>query len=244
MDDRTRIKLDALLSWFLLPVYVWQGLGVRRRTLRMPPPQAKAFYKNKAKGEPLRILLVGDSSAAGTGVETFGQSLGGHLLAMLEENGKAAELRLAGNNSATCSQIRDHVVPHLAPENYDVILLNIGTNDAKNLHTGNRFKRDFGTLIYALKTRFPDSILVWSGILDLEQIPSLPRPLNWVLGARSRLMMQIGKQLCNERGAFCPPTNWRIIEENFSSDGFHASNQGYREWAKEVINSKIFPNIT
>jgi lysophospholipase L1-like esterase len=37
--------------------------------------------------------------------------------------------------------------------------------------------------------------------------------------------------LCHERGALAPQSDWRIIPENFSVDGFHASEAGYREWA-------------
>ncbi len=32
-----RQRLLSLLTWLALPVYVWQGLGVRRRTTRMLP---------------------------------------------------------------------------------------------------------------------------------------------------------------------------------------------------------------
>lgn len=111
-------------------------------------------------------------------------------------------------------------------------MLNIGTNDAKNFHTLRAFKRDFGTLIYALKARFPHAAIIWSGVLDLETVPALPSPLNRILGIRSRLIDHRGRVLCNERGALAPDSEWRSVPENFSADGFHASEAGYREWAE------------
>ena len=230
--------IQSLVSWLALPVYVWQGLGVRRRSLRLEPPTHNGWVKagpQDSKAEPIRILLIGDSSAAGVGVRDIAHSLGGQLPEVLADlTGRPVLLRIAGNNSATSDQLRDFVVPNLEPQPYDFICLNIGTNDAKNWHRGRTFCKNFGTLLYALKTRFPTAKIVWSGILDMEGIPALPSPLNRILGIRSRILNRNGKILCAERGALAPDPEWQVIPENFSVDGFHASEKGYREWAENL----------
>jgi len=228
-------RFEILLSWLALPVYVWQGLGVRRRSLRMPPPPAPVSSQTKGKGKPLRLLVIGDSSAAGVGVDTFKKSLAGRLQHWLAlKSGRPVHLRNSGNNSATSSQIRDYVVPHLEREDFDYISLNIGTNESKNFHTGRRFRRDFGTLIYVLKNRFPGATIIWSGVIDMAEVPALPFPLNKILGIRSRVILKNGRILCHERGALAPKSNWQPVPENFSKDGFHASEKGYDEWAEEL----------
>jgi lysophospholipase L1-like esterase len=222
----------ALLTWLALPVYVWQGLGVRRRIDRMAPPPNAGELRFDGKGEPLKLLIVGDSSAAGVGVDAIEKCFAGFLPRFLAgKTGRPVTARIAGMNSATAAQIRDHVVPHVEPRDFDYVMLNIGTNDAKNFHTVRAFKRDFGTLVYALKARFPVSTIIWAGVLDLEHVPALPFPLSRILGIRARLIDAKGKVLCHERGALAPQSDWRIIPENFSVDGFHASEAGYREWA-------------
>lgn len=231
---------ECLWTWFMLPVYAWQGSRLRARTHRMPPPQNRDKYDFKGKGEPLKVLVVGDSSAAGVGVERIEQSfawLFPHYLS--KRSGRAVRLRIAGMNSATSGQIRDFVVPHIRPRDFDYIALNIGTNDAKNFHRGNRFCANFGGLLYALRARFPGATIIWSGVLDLEQVPALPSPLNLILGIRSRLIGHNGRVLCSERGALAPEPEWRIVEENFSSDGFHASAKGYDEWASNLADYVI-----
>ena len=230
-------RLEALLSWLAFPAYVWQGLGVRHRSTRLAPPPHNGWLESSlpCKGEALKILIVGDSSAAGVGVLTIGESLGGQLPDLLAARlDRPVAVRIAGNNSATAGQIRDHVVPHLTAETYDYICLNIGTNDAKNFHTGRRFCKEFGTLLYALKAKWPTATIIWAGVLDLEQVPALPRPLSRILGIRARLIDHKGKLLCNERGALAPESDWRIVPENFSDDGFHASEAGYCEWAEKA----------
>lgn len=229
--------MDVLLSWLALPLCVWQGLGVRRRTHRMPPPHNPGTLAFGGKGAPLRLLVLGDSSAAGTGVEMLEESFSGLLPQLLaQRTARPVTCRIAGMNSATCAQIRDFVVPHLKPRNFDYVALNIGTNDAKNFHTGRRFCRDFGTLLYALKARFPAATIIWSGVIDLEDAPALPRTLAKILGIRSRIIDRNGRLLCGERGALCPPPEWRAIPENFSADGFHASTIGYHEWADAMAS--------
>jgi len=224
-----------MLTWFALPVYVWQGLGVRRRTGRMAPPPNAGTYEHAGRGTGLSVLVIGDSSAAGVGVEAIEDCFAGQFPRLLaQETGRPVAARIAGMNSATSGQIRDFVVPHVEPRDFDYIALNIGTNDAKNFHSGRRFKRDFGTLIYALRARFPAATIIWSGVLDMERVPALPSPLNRILGIRSRLIDDIGRTLCRERGALAPESEWRIVPENFSADGFHASEAGYREWAHNM----------
>ncbi len=240
-------RFDSPLSWLSLPIYVWQGLAVRRRSLRLEPPRHEGWIKagpNSTAKEPIRILLIGDSSAAGVGVIDIKSSLGGQLPGVVSELTKRpVQLRIAGNNSATADQIRDFVVPHLGPEAYDFICLNIGTNDAKNWHRGKTFCKNFGTLIYALRSKFPKARIVWSGIIDMEGIPALPSPLNKILGMRSRILNRNGKILCLERGALAPDPEWQVIPENFSVDGFHASEKGYREWA-ENLGAYLVEQIT
>ena len=81
MQPRPVSRLEALLSWLAFPVYVWQGLGVRRRSIRLAPPTHDGWRESRGTygGKALKILIVGDSSAAGVGVLTIDESLGGQL---------------------------------------------------------------------------------------------------------------------------------------------------------------------
>lgn len=70
--------LDTLLLIGLAPVLLWQGRNVRRSTLRLPEA-AGVRYGQVGRGPALRILLLGDSSAAGVGVSQQEQALAGQL---------------------------------------------------------------------------------------------------------------------------------------------------------------------
>jgi len=230
-------RAHSFLSWLAFPIYVWQGLGVRRRSHRLEPPPQKPLVTLKGKGKQLNILFIGDSSAAGVGVEVFEEGVSGRLPHLInEKSGRPVNVRTSGNNSATSGRIRDFVVPHLEAGNYDYIILSIGTNDSKNFHSGNRFCKEFGTLLYALHAKYPGSRIIWQGLIDMEGVPILPSPLNKILGIRSRIIRENGKTLCRERSALAPDTEWKPVPENFASDGFHASSEGYRVWAEELAD--------
>ncbi|MEM9277988.1 MAG: SGNH/GDSL hydrolase family protein [Pseudomonadota bacterium] len=228
-------RLEHILSWLALPVYIWQGLGVRRKSIRLAPPQQKPMVELKGRGKPINILFIGDSSAAGVGVDVFEEGVSGRLPHLLKQkSGRPIKQRTSGNNSATSGSIRDFIIPHLEQGTYNYIIVSIGVNDTKNFHSGKRFCKEFGTLLYALHAKFPGAKIIWQGLIDMENVPILPSPLNKILGIRSRLLRKNGKILCRERGALAPETKWQPIPQNFSHDGFHASSEGYRVWAEEL----------
>lgn len=225
----------ALMSWLAFPVYVWQGIGVRLRTERMHP--ARGPVRNRIEGgdRHVRLLVLGDSSAASVGVGTTEQGLASIIAAMIaKRTGATVTWRAAGFNSATSGQIRDHVVPNLDAEQWTHIILAVGTNDAKNFHTAARFKREFGGLLYALRAKWPLARIVWSPVVDMRLVPALPGPLGRVLELRAGIVNRKGAALCAERDAV-PATRLPILDATgFSTDGFHASEIGYRAWADHL----------
>ncbi|MEO3389121.1 SGNH/GDSL hydrolase family protein [Mesorhizobium sp. CAU 1741] len=230
------MTLRALLSWLAFPVYIWQGVRVRMRSLRLPPPRGMVRHEIPGAEPAIRLLVVGDSSAAGVGIETTDGLLAVRLAQCLSNRtGRQVVWRAAGYNSATAGQLRDYVVPNLAPEPWSHIVLAVGTNDAKNFHTTRRFKKEFGGLIYALKAKWPEARIVWSPVVDMALIPALPRALGWLLEIRASLINRTGERLCLERGVV-PATRLPILDPQagFSRDGFHASEAGYRAWAEHL----------
>ncbi|WP_328600454.1 SGNH/GDSL hydrolase family protein [Mesorhizobium xinjiangense] len=200
-----------------------------------PPPGATLGTIGGA-GEPVRVLVVGDSSAASVGIDDNRDGLAALLAQRFhDETGRPVHWRAAGANSATAGALRDYVVPNLAAEPWTHIVLAVGTNDVKNFHTLGRFKREFGGLIYALRAKWPQARLVWSPVIDMTTIPALPTPLAAILDLRARAINDLGQRLCLERGAV-PAERLSVLDPvtGFSSDGFHASRAGYAAWAEHL----------
>lgn len=227
----------GLVSWFMVPIALWQGIGVRRRVPRMAPPVGDPFGTFGDKDPGIRLLVIGDSSAAGVGVEHMHEGLGSNLARILHERtGQSVVWRQAGANSATTEQIRDYVAPYLADQDFTHIVITAGTNDMKNFLPKRRFKRGFGGLLYTIDTIWPRAMTVWSPIIDMRTVPALPTALAHILELRVKLMNDMGRELCAERRAHAAPQLRTDGVEGFAIDGFHASAFGYSYWANHLAD--------
>ncbi len=234
----------ALLPWLSLPVLYAHGQKVRARTARMVPPPGPLTGRIDGKGEALRLLVMGDSSAAGVGADHTSECLGPLIAENLHAaTGQPVIWRKAGSNSAIASDLRDHVVPHLPLDPWTHILITVGTNDAKNFVTIRSFTKGFGGLIYALKAKFPDARIVWSPIIDMEKMPTLSPFLARMLNIRARLINAVGADLCSERYAIAADQLPISIEGGFAADGFHANGKAYKIWADHVMKWLNTPAI-
>lgn len=228
--------ITGLLSTLLFPVYIVQGIHVRERALRLSPavgPRSGQVGEGEA---PIRLLTVGDSSAAAVGCKTTSEAMAPQLAARLHDaTGKPVSWHISGHNSAVAGEVRDLVVPNLARADYTHILIMLGTNDMKNWHTSQRWKKEFGGLLYALRTRYPEARLYWCQAMDVTQVPALPQPLAWIMNLRRALINRKGAQLCIERGAVCIPPLEVDDPRGFCEDGFHANGEGYAYWADHIM---------
>ena len=237
VPDGVNRHLAALLSWALLPFYVTVGPVIRARAMRMAPAPGPHRAHLPGAGAPIRLLVIGDSSAAAVGVTHTRDGLAAQVAhGIARRTGRPVTYVAHGNNSATAADVRDHVVPHLPDEPFTHIVVSIGANDAKNFHSATRWKKGFGTLLYALRTRYPEARIVWSRLFQFSKLPAIPRPLGWFLDLRRLVVNRIADELCIERGAHAAPPMDITSDEGLSLDGFHASALGYRMWGRHLAD--------
>jgi lysophospholipase L1-like esterase len=233
--------LLGITSWLLIPAAFYLGMKLRAKAPRQPPPPGP-FQGSVGDGEVIdyRLLVLGDSSACGVGVDRIENSLAPQIASFIHgSTGCAVSWRIAGFNSATTEQLRDHVVPNLDCADYTHIVVSVGTNDMKNFHTRRRFKNGFGGLLYALHARWPDATIVWQPLLDMRTVPSFSPLLATIMQIRRDLIQDMAEQLCRERHGRVGPMLDATDPLGFSIDGFHASAEGYRFWAGRLADTII-----
>jgi lysophospholipase L1-like esterase len=116
------------------PLLVAQALATRRRLPRLP--EAEGAREGVAGDGPvaLRLLIGGDSSAAGVGVATQDQALAGHTVrALAERVGGAVAWRLVARSGLTTAQCADLLIEAAPPWRADVAVFALGVNDVIDL---------------------------------------------------------------------------------------------------------------
>lgn len=226
----------GIVSWLLLPLAIYLGLRVRKAAQRLPPPSGRTKGKIGDGQAEIRLLVIGDSSAAGVGAGEMDDTLGPQIAARFHTaTGKTVAWRNAGANSAVASQVRDYVVPNIEEHDFTHVLITVGTNDSKNFLTRSRFKKGFGGLLYAVHTRWPEARIFWSPVIDMTRVPALPPVLGFILGLRVQIINAMGVQLCRERHAIATEPLPLVHPDGFAIDGFHANRRGYEYWAEHLV---------
>jgi lysophospholipase L1-like esterase len=216
----------------LLAVLASQIVIVRSRTPRLP--EAIGPREGQSGKDPaLKVLITGESPAAGVGVNKQEDGLAGQLAeALLNHHGLPCHWHVAARTGLMAAEAGHMIVQ--SPIYFDVVIIVLGVNDSKNLRSRTAFRSDLLGLLKTLRTHHPRASLLWCGIPDLSLFPALPIPLSWLLGWRSRMMDRELAWIADyDQDSQHLPIK---IEDDrsFASDGFHPGVAGYKEWANHL----------
>jgi len=233
----------AGLVGFLGAGLLWSEARFARRTVRPPEtgaplPDGEYGEPAAAAGSPLRLAVLGDSSAAGMGADRPEQTPGAVLATALAGSGRLVELdvlAVVGSRSA-------HLEPQVArallrPPHVAVIC--IGANDVTHLVPASQATADLARAVTRL--READVAVVVGTCPDLGTVKPLAQPLRWVAGRRSQEMAAAQTVAVVSAGgvpvalAELLAGRFRADSAMFCSDRFHPSAAGYRLLADALL---------
>ena len=109
----------------LIPALIIQGKKVKKNTPRLPEPEGLRDG-TKGQGKKLSILILGDSAAAGVGVEVQEDALLGGVLSELQNDYEITWKLHAKSGDGTSQIIR--ATEELPNQQYDIVLTSVGDN--------------------------------------------------------------------------------------------------------------------
>ncbi|EBA14315.1 GDSL-like lipase/acylhydrolase, putative [Roseobacter sp. SK209-2-6] len=226
------IALDQILRLPLAPLLFWQGRRVRKQALILPEPQG-ARKGAVGSGPPLRLLIAGDSSAAGVGAGYQRDALSGYLTAELGRH-CAVEWQLIAQTGLRTGDLIP-LIQELPRQDLDVVVLALGVNDVTGLSTAQRFARDQALLLSLLQERFDPNLILACGVPQMQRFPALPQPLAWVLGRQAARLDQALSKLAGQNPAVLHlPFHLPEDPDLAAEDGYHPSPRAYRLWAEAL----------
>lgn len=230
--------LATILTPPLLPLLLVQGYWLRKTTPRLPDAAGPLEGTLAGAGEPLRLIALGESTVSGMGARTHETALAGQLaLAVNRATERRIEWLVVARSGINARQSRLELVPQLAGRSADIVVIALGVNDSIEFHTARRWSADMEQLIAEVRKEVGEVPVLLAGVPPLDYFPALPQPLSFVLGARSSALERASLELVKKlkRLVYVP---FLIERENcdelFCADGFHPSEAGYSEWAKQL----------
>lgn len=172
------------LKVVLAPVLVAQAVATRKRAPSLP--EAAGAREGRLGGDganALRLLIAGDSSAAGVGVAHQDQALAGCLARALQRHlERPVQWRLCARSGFTTQQVFA-LLREQPPLAADVAVVATGVNDVIEQVSLRRAIAQRSALADWLLGERGVAHVVFAPLPPVERFPLLPRPLRTVMGA-------------------------------------------------------------
>ena len=219
----------------------WRAIG---KPLGEDALDADRTWK-KGYGDPLKLLLLGDSIAAGLGAERPKETLGARLAkGLAKRTGRAVRLKTAavvGSESSALAAQLDGLPDSYTP---DIAVIVVGGNDVTHRVPVTESVRHLEAAVIRLRSR---GIPVVVGTCpDLGMLRPVPQPLR-SLGSRMSRQLAAGQAAAATLAGAHAVSLAHVVgpffitnpDEMFSLDRFHPSAVGYRRTAKALLPSML-----
>lgn len=224
-----------LRTFALAPLIVPQGIWTNLRVPTLPEPPG-ARQGETGRGPRLRLLLVGDSAAAGVGVSRQDDALLGQVVSRLSTRYRV-EFDLQAKTGFTTADILRRL-DDMPPRDYDVALTSLGVNDVLALTARATWLERQRQLRQLLRDKFAVRFTGVSGLPPIHSFPALPQPLRWHLGNRAtEFNTAIAEAVDGEPDVRLINLRFEADADMMASDSFHPGAPIYSEWAERAVRS-------
>ncbi|WP_139977590.1 SGNH/GDSL hydrolase family protein [Nocardioides litoris] len=207
-------------------------------------PDADRTWK-ASYGDPLDLVLLGDSIAAGLGAERRKDTLGGRLAkGLAKQTGRAVRLRTAAVVGAESSTLPDQIATLPGGYRPHVAVVVVGGNDVTHRVPVAQAAGHLEDTVTALRER--GAVVVVGTCPDLGALRPVPQPLR-ALGSRASRQLAAAQTAATVRAGGHAVSLADVVgpffitnpDEMFSLDRFHPSALGYRRTAAALLPSVL-----
>jgi lysophospholipase L1-like esterase len=233
--SRAAIAAGLFGSLVLLPVVMAQGAATRRRVPCLLPAEPPHRGLVPGVGPSIRLLAIGESTVCGIGLERGDDTVAATAArALARLTGRPVAWRAEGLSGATVRDAREQLLPRIAPEPADLLVVAFGVNDATAYHSPAAFADDLAGLVVAARSRVGDAAVVVGGVAPLDCFPALPWPLRSILGWRSAALQAAADRLAERLPRLVVERISALEPDLFAGDGFHPNRRAHALWGEEI----------
>ena len=231
---RTGFGAVPALGGLCWAVVAWEARRARSgpRPYELPLPGTAVL--GPTGPAPIRIVWLGDSLAAGLGVDSVDQTPAHVVAHMLE---RAVDLTVHAVPGARVRHVLDLQLPQLA-DDVDLVVVCVGANDVAAARSRRRFAADLDVLLTSLAPR-PTVLL---SLPDMAMADRLAEPLRTLAGRRARWFDRARARVASAHrhvtsvdiAARPHGVSRREGRAMLCADRFHPGPLGYRVWAERI----------
>jgi len=240
------------------PLLLAQALLTRRRMPRLPEAAGlRQGTVGAVRATPLRLLLAGDSSAAGVGVSRQDEALAEPLAQQLARLCDArVHWRLLAQSGLTTAQTLG-LLQREAPAQADIAVVVSGVNDVVDQVPSQRAVRSREAIANGLRNAHGVVHVVFAPLPPVHAFLGLPQPLRWVAGADAKRHNAALQDWVGTRSdVSCVDMHLDLHKDRhqhlpmgaalLASDGFHPGAAAYRHFATAIaqhIATHVWPQL-
>lgn len=217
------------------PLLYAQAFHVRRSAMELPEAAgARAGVAGSGKVR-LRLLIAGDSAAAGVGAASQQEALAGHLVRELaEQAGGAVRWQLVARTGARSEDVLQMLTSgELRRADIGVVLA--GVNDITKQVSLRTALRTRDRIAAVMQQRARVRHVVFSALPEMEKFPALPQPLAWYAGQHARRYNDAQARWLAGREAVTHAAMEGVMDPSLmAGDGFHPGPGLYAKVARRL----------
>jgi lysophospholipase L1-like esterase len=216
------------------PVLLPQARWLKHNALRLPEA-AGPREGTVGAGEPLlKLLVVGDSSAAGVGVADQAQALALPLTHRLADRlGAAVAWQLVAQSGVNTAEARA-LVERAVLQPADVVVTALGVNDVTSQTSAGHFIDETARLWSELRQLTGARWAVISGLPPMRILRAVPHPLRWYLGRYAAWLDASLRRWAGQQDLGYCSLQFAAHPGALALDGFHPGPSLYPRWAQAL----------
>ena len=219
----------------LIPALFLQGKHVKKKTPKLFEPHG-IREGQIGEGKSLSILIVGDSAAAGVGVENQNEALSGAILNELKDE-YSINWKLHAKSGHSTPKVIQHI-SYLENKHYDVVVTSVGVNDVVTFMEPQSWIDKQHKLYQFIDDKFSPSLIIAAGVPPMHLFPALPNPLAWLFGLYATSMNDKLEKFVENRSNMqwikYDIERYQALNLEMATDGFHPSKEVYALWGQQV----------
>ncbi|MGY6523045.1 MAG: SGNH/GDSL hydrolase family protein [Mongoliitalea sp.] len=232
MMNRLIYSFELLLLLPFFPLLYWKGKKLRQEVQRLP--QHSSFLNLEAAHTSKRVLVIGESTAAGVGASSPESSFAARLFEVGKREFQVLNLGKNGLKAKGLVRLLNHAKPDI-PASFDQVIILIGANDCFKFTPPGKFRNELKSFIKLFEQQQATRLVFIPAIPPVNHFPAIPSILRFFLGIHRYILNKEIKRLSQELDKLYFH-DWKtgFTDEFFASDGIHPSDIGYAKMAEET----------